>query len=44
MTRDLHGADCTYDARLVTTEYEDKFREGSNKKKYVRVNVNKKNK
>lgn len=44
MTRDLHGADCTYDARLVTTEYEDKFREGGHKINYVRVIVNKSNK
>ena len=44
MTRDLHGESCAYNARLVTTEYEDKFRENGKNINYVRVIVNENNK
>ncbi|MBQ9015123.1 MAG: tRNA (guanosine(46)-N7)-methyltransferase TrmB [Firmicutes bacterium] len=36
-TRDLHGADCDLEARLVTTEYERKFRDAGRKINYVKV-------
>ena len=37
MTRDLHGADCTYESRLVTTEYEDKFSAAGKNINYVKI-------
>lgn len=37
MTRDLHAEDCTYESRLVTTEYEDKFRMTGKNINYVKI-------
>ena len=37
MTRDLHAADCTYDSRKTTTEYEDKFRASGKNINYVKI-------
>lgn len=37
MTRDLHGGDCTYESRLVTTEYEDKFSAAGKNINYVKI-------
>ena len=37
MTRDLHGAGCDLQARLVTTEYERKFRDAGKTINYVKV-------
>lgn len=37
MTRNLHGEDCTYESRLVTTEYEDKFRAAGKNINYVKI-------
>ena len=37
MTRDLHGEDCTYESRLVTTEYEDKFSAAGKNINYVKI-------
>ncbi|MBQ9060158.1 MAG: tRNA (guanosine(46)-N7)-methyltransferase TrmB [Firmicutes bacterium] len=36
-TRDLHGEGCDYEARLVTTEYERKFRDAGKTINYVKV-------
>ncbi|MDO4175982.1 MAG: tRNA (guanosine(46)-N7)-methyltransferase TrmB [Bacillota bacterium] len=40
-TRDLHGEDCTYESRYVTTEYEDKFSGRGKNINYIKVIVNK---
>ena len=37
MTRDLHSEGCTYESRLVTTEYEDKFHASGKNINYVKV-------
>ena len=37
MTRDLHGEDCTYESRQVTTEYEDKFSAAGKNINYVKI-------
>ena len=37
MTRDLHGEDCSYESRLVTTEYEDKFSAAGKNINYVKI-------
>ena len=37
MTRDLHSEDCTYESRLVTTEYEDKFSAVGKNINYVKI-------
>ena len=37
MTRDLHGEDCSYESRLVTTEYEDKFSAVGKNINYVKI-------
>ncbi|MBR4410445.1 MAG: tRNA (guanosine(46)-N7)-methyltransferase TrmB [Firmicutes bacterium] len=37
MTRNLHGEDCTYESRLVTTEYEDKFSAAGKNINYVKI-------
>lgn len=37
MTRDLHGEECTYESRLVTTEYEDKFSAAGKNINYVKI-------
>ena len=37
MTRDLHGEDCVYESRLVTTEYEDKFSAAGKNINYVKI-------
>lgn len=37
MTRDLHSEDCTYESRLTTTEYEDKFRNTGKNINYVKI-------
>ena len=41
LTRDLHGEDCTYESRYVTTEYEDKFSGRGKNINYIKVIVNK---
>lgn len=41
MTRDLHDPDCTFAAKEITTEYEDKFAGRGKSINYVRVEVNK---
>ena len=35
--RDLHGEDCSYESRLVTTEYEDKFSAAGKNINYVKI-------
>ncbi|MCQ2546575.1 MAG: tRNA (guanosine(46)-N7)-methyltransferase TrmB [Clostridia bacterium] len=42
LTRDLHAADCTYESRNVTTEYEDKFSGRGKNINYIKVIVHKK--
>ena len=37
LTRDLHGEGCGYEARLITTEYERKFRDAGKTINYVKV-------
>lgn len=37
MTRDLHGADCTLESRLVTTEYEERFCSVGKNINYVKI-------
>ena len=37
MTRDLHAEDSTFDSRLVTTEYEEKFRANGKNVNYVKI-------
>lgn len=37
MSRDLHGPDCTLDARNITTEYEDKFSGKGKNINYVKI-------
>lgn len=39
VTRDLHGENCTYEARRVMTEYERKFRSAGKNINYVKVIV-----
>jgi hypothetical protein len=41
MTRDLHAADCTYESKKITTEYEDKFSASGKNINYVKVIINK---
>lgn len=41
MTRDLHGESCTFEARNVTTEYEDKFSGRGKNINYVKLIINK---
>lgn len=41
LTRDLHGKNCTYESRYVTTEYEDKFSSRGKNINYIKVIVNK---
>lgn len=36
-TWDLHGPDCTYEARIIQTEYEQKFRRAGRQIHYVKV-------
>ncbi len=37
MTRDLHGEECSYESRQITTEYEDKFRGTGKNINYVKI-------
>ena len=37
MTRDLHSEECGYKSKEVTTEYEDKFRNGGKNINYVKI-------
>ena len=37
MTRDLHGEECTYESRKITTEYEDKFHGSGKNINYVKI-------
>lgn len=41
MTRDLHAADCHYESKNITTEYEDKFSASGKNINYVRVIIDK---
>ena len=41
MTRDLHGSDCTYESKNITTEYEDKFSASGKNINYVKVIIDK---
>ncbi len=41
MTRNLHSPECTYAAKEITTEYEDRFAETGKNINYVKVIVNK---
>ncbi len=37
MTRDLHSSDCEYNSKNITTEYEDKFRNGGKNINYIKI-------
>ena len=41
MTRDLHAADCPYESKNITTEYEDKFSASGKNINYVRLIIDK---
>ncbi len=37
MTRDLHSSDCEFASKNITTEYEDKFRNGGKNINYIKI-------